>query len=166
MESDLNNTFLPSDDTNQSSPLFVFPQQGPPRGPQDEVPISINGVFSNNNLSNFSDSGSGVNLRPSPHVPPHGGTLPPDAVRPFPQTTSFNPLPQSTFYAFDGTYAPPLSHPSASNLTGSSSAALDAREETSSGLRTYPCPCRRDQRWLQLRGPRRRRRRRRRHLSI
>jgi hypothetical protein len=125
MESDLSNTFLP-DDTNQPTPT-IFLQQGP----QDEVPISIIDVFSNDNLLEFSDSG--VNPRPfsPPHVPPQGGTLPPDAVKPFPQTTSFNALPQSTSYAFDGTYVPPLSHPSASNITGSSSAALDGGEETS-----------------------------------
>jgi len=126
MDPVLANTLLPSDDINQPSPSFILPQQGP----LDEVPISFDDLFSNDDFAKILDFG--VNHRPfSPHdVPPQRGTFPPDAVRPFPQTTSFNALPQSTLDAFDGTYAP-LSHPLASGLAGSNSAALDAGEQTS-----------------------------------
>jgi len=125
MGSVLADTFLPSDNIDDPSPSFIFPQQGP----QDEVPISFDDSFSNDDFLKI--LGSGFDPFSPPHVPPQGGTLPPDVVRPFPQTTSFNALPQSTLDAFDGTYAP-LSHASASNLAGSSSAAHSAGEQMDS----------------------------------
>ena len=126
MDPVLANTLLPSDDINHPSPSFILPQQGP----LDEVPISFDDLFSNDDFLRILDSG--VNLSPfSPHdVPPQGGTFPQDVVRPFPQIAGFNALPQSALDTFDGTYAP-LSHPTASSLADSSSAALDAGEQLS-----------------------------------
>lgn len=126
MDSVLVNSFPLSDDVIDPSPSLILPQQGP----QNEVPIHFDDLFSNDDYIEFWDSG--VEPRPfsPPHVPPQGGTLLPDAVRPFPQTTSSNALPNSALNAFDGTYAP-LSYPPASNLAGSSSAVLDAGEQTS-----------------------------------
>jgi len=124
MDPVLANTFVPSGDINDPSLSFILPQQGP-QDPQDEVPISFDDLSTNNDFLKLLGSG----FDPfSPHVPPQGSPLPPDFVRPFPHSASFNALPQSTLNAFGGTYAP-LSHASASNLAGSNSAALDAGEQ-------------------------------------
>jgi len=135
MDSVLANAFPPSDDINDPSPIFILPRQGP----QNEVPIHFDDLFSNDDFINFWDSG--VDPRPlsPPHVPPQGGTLPPDVVRPFPLTTSFNALPHSALDVFDGTSAP-LSHPSASNLAGSSSAVLDAGQTSFFGTQNISMP--------------------------
>jgi hypothetical protein len=116
MDSVLDNSFLVPNDINHPSSSLILPQQGP----QGEVPLSFDDLFSNDDFLKILDSG--VDPRPfSP--PPQGGAFPPDVVRPFPQTTTFNALPRSTLDAFDGTYAP-LSHHSESNLASSSSAVL------------------------------------------
>ena len=116
MDSVLDNSFLAPNDINHLSPSLIFPQQGS----QGEVPLSFDDLFSNDDFLKILDSG--VDPRPfSP--PPQGGAFPPDVVRPFPQTTTFNAIPRSTLDAFDGTYAP-LSHHSESSLASSSSAVL------------------------------------------
>src|SRR5947208_15410113 len=116
MDSVLDNSFLVPNDINHPSSSLILPQQGP----QGEIPLSFDDLFSNDDFLKILDSG--VDPRPfSP--PPQGDAFPPDVVRPFPQTTTFNALPPSTLDAFDGTYAP-LSHHSESNLASSSSAVL------------------------------------------
>jgi hypothetical protein len=137
MNTVLVNTFTLFDDIIDLSPSFILPQQGP----QNEVPIHFDDLFSNDDYINFWD---GVEPRPfsPPHVPPQGSTLSPDVVRPFPQTANFNTLPNSALNAFDGAYAL-LSYPSASNLAGSSSAVLDAGEQTQTsffGTENIPMP--------------------------
>ena len=132
------NTFLPSDDVNQQEP-------------QDEdLAFSFDDILSNDFLD-FGDFGVDDPLiLPPSQLPPLGGILSGD-VRPFPQTTRFNALPQSdihptialqqpAFDAFDGTYTL-LSHPSLSHRPDSSSATFDAAEQTSLfGVQNIPIP--------------------------